>query len=375
MEHRRRRRRTSARWPPTLARRLLAEQARARRRRAPRPGQVVPGRAAAALADRRSPGAPTASRSGATRRCSTTRGGRPVADAGSADARRRRRSLDRASRPGSASPPEFAAAAVRGPARTHAGDEARLPAGDRRRATSTRRRPGCADPDARAAVVAALDADAGDPAGWVLPLHRRRGRHAAGRPTRWPTRRGRLVLLPGTSPVGLRLPLDSIAWTPPPATPGAGSPFAGAAAAAAPTRRSGARPPPPRPSTPVEDAPTTALCVEERDGHVCRLPAAARASSSRRSSCSRPSRSRPPRSACPVVLEGYPLPGDPRLAHPDRHPGPGRHRGQRAARRRPGPSWSTSTERLDAAGPRGRPGAPRSSPSTARTPAPAAATT
>ncbi|MGD9792703.1 MAG: transglutaminase family protein, partial [Acidimicrobiia bacterium] len=51
-------------------------------------------------------------------------------------------------------------------------------------------------------------------AGWVMPLHRRAGS------TRWATcrwrfRRGQLFLLPGDSPLGLRLPLNAVSWTPP----------------------------------------------------------------------------------------------------------------------------------------------------------------
>ncbi|MCO6412480.1 MAG: transglutaminase family protein [Thiogranum sp.] len=47
-----------------------------------------------------------------------------------------------------------------------------------------------------------------EPTGFVLPL-----RYADGwRSSRWPLRRGRLFLLPGDSPLGYRLPLDSLPW-------------------------------------------------------------------------------------------------------------------------------------------------------------------
>ncbi|HEX4191260.1 MAG TPA: transglutaminase family protein [Marmoricola sp.] len=67
--------------------------------------------------------------------------------------------------------------------------------------------------NARAAVelLGELDAAETEPTGYVLPL-------ATGEDWTspvWRLRRGRLVLAPGTSPVGLRLPLDSIAWTDP----------------------------------------------------------------------------------------------------------------------------------------------------------------
>ncbi|HCU78830.1 MAG TPA: transglutaminase, partial [Microbacterium sp.] len=59
--------------------------------------------------------------------------------------------------------------------------------------------------------LAALDRDVDTPTGWVLPLT------TDGHWTSpvWTFRRGRLVLSPGTSPIGLRLPLDSVSWTPP----------------------------------------------------------------------------------------------------------------------------------------------------------------
>src|SRR5580765_1428963 len=126
--------------------------------------------------------------------------------------------------------------------------EARLPAGE----------PPTQDPDApldadlRTALVRVLDADAGEPTGWVLPLHAAPDGDGLGT-TAWRFRRGRLVLSAGTSPIGLRLPLDAIAWTPPPPTPDRASmePVGPLVATAGAAR-----------VTPPDDAPTTALCVE-----------------------------------------------------------------------------------------------------------------
>ncbi|GAA1706662.1 transglutaminase family protein [Microbacterium sediminicola] len=59
--------------------------------------------------------------------------------------------------------------------------------------------------------LAALDRDVKEPTGWVLPL----ATEGEWSSPVWSFRRGRLVLTPGTSPVGLRLPLDAIAWAPP----------------------------------------------------------------------------------------------------------------------------------------------------------------
>ncbi len=154
-------------------------------------------------------------------------------------------------------------------------------------------------PEARAAAVARLSEPQGDPTGWVLPLFHSddTGRWAT---TRWRTRRGHLFLVPGTSPLGLRLPLDSLGWEPPEARPER-SPLA--------------------PSEPLgedvdavvveaADVPRTALSVEERDGHVfvflppietfaagLQLVAAVERAAAT--------------VGVPVVLEGYPLPGDP----------------------------------------------------------------
>jgi uncharacterized protein (DUF2126 family)/transglutaminase-like putative cysteine protease len=173
-----------------------------------------------------------------------------------------------------------------------------------------------ARPDARTELVARLDAGSTVPVGWVLPLHRTEDgvRWAT---TRWTFRRGGLVLRAGSSAIGLRLPLDSIGWTapqarpehsefdPPDELPPPGGPAAMAAAV-----------------TPVAEAPTTALAVEQRHGHLfvflpplesfedaVELIAVIEGAAGE--------------IATPVVLEGYPLPGDPRTRTLSVTPDPG----------------------------------------------------
>lgn len=101
-----------------------------------------------------------------------------------------------------------------------------------------------------------LDRDTGVASGHVLPLTT--GEDGWTAPT-WRFRRGRLVLLPGTSPVGLRLPLEAITWTdatepPEPSYLAAGPPLVAGI--------------PPVEVVPAEDAPTTALAFEGREGFV-----------------------------------------------------------------------------------------------------------
>jgi uncharacterized protein (DUF2126 family)/transglutaminase-like putative cysteine protease len=168
--------------------------------------------------------------------------------------------------------------------------------------------------DARTALVSRLDEPVTDPAAYVLPLHRRDD--ASGWASAdWKLRRGRIVLLEGDSPAGLRLPLDSISWEPPRPTYDA-DPLAGRAALAADAAEKTAA---------VEDAdsaPTTALVAEIRDGHlyvylppteelehfvdlVSRVEAAAA------------------KVDCAVVIEGYGPPPDPRIASMTITPDPG----------------------------------------------------
>jgi uncharacterized protein (DUF2126 family) len=139
---------------------------------------------------------------------------------------------------------------------------------------------------ARLAAVAALDeAGRGGPVGWVIPLHPvadawpgprdedQPGKHV-GEPsgeqpgwatTRWTLRRGFLALVPGDSPIGFRLPLDSLTWRPePPEEPEVSpfdelSPLPGGKAA---RRRRKAK------EVKPEEVPRGALCVEHREGKV-----------------------------------------------------------------------------------------------------------
>lgn len=176
-------------------------------------------------------------------------------------------------------------------------------------------------PDARATLLARLDESVTEPTAFVLPLHRRddgQGWASAD----WKLRRGRIVLLEGDSPAGLRLPLNSISWKPPKPSFEAdplhlrpaltvGGPVGNGGAAAVVTS-----------DDDDEWVPTTALVAEIRDGllyvflpptdeleHfvdlIGRIEGAAAAI------------------GCPVVIEGYGPPADPRLKSMSITPDPG----------------------------------------------------
>ena len=67
------------------------------------------------------------------------------------------------------------------------------------------------DPNERAMMVRAFATGLGNPAGYVLPLRRAWWQARAGWiGGRWPVRAENVFLLPGDSPVGLRLPLDTL---------------------------------------------------------------------------------------------------------------------------------------------------------------------
>ncbi|HEV8626039.1 MAG TPA: transglutaminase family protein [Acidimicrobiia bacterium] len=184
-----------------------------------------------------------------------------------------------------------------------------------------------ADARARREVVERLDAAKGSPAGWVVPVHHL---PTGGRPgasgwatTRWEPARGHIFLVPGDSPLGLRLPLRSLVAKPTPRPPDRSPfedrpplgphPFAAAPAAAV---------VPPARVVPPQEALTTALCVERREGrlHVflppfrhleycVQLLAAVESAVAATGE--------------PVALEGYPPPADRRLGQFGVSPDPG----------------------------------------------------
>jgi uncharacterized protein (DUF2126 family) len=65
------------------------------------------------------------------------------------------------------------------------------------------------DPAERRRIARLLDGDPNAPAGWVLPLAHSQV-EGLWHTSAWPLRRDRLVLLPGDSPIGFRLPLDAL---------------------------------------------------------------------------------------------------------------------------------------------------------------------
>ncbi|MEU4451216.1 transglutaminase family protein [Nocardioides sp. NPDC023903] len=158
--------------------------------------------------------------------------------------------------------------------------------------------------------VTELDKEVTDPVGWVIPINTNDGEWTS---PQWRFRRGRLVLAPGTSAVGLRLPLDSISWHDPefPGEPSyltAGEPLD-----------------PEIPQVTVTDpdeAPTTALAIEERDGlvHVF-LPPTDRLEDY--VALLRVIEQAVNEAGVQVVLEGYGPPPDARLARLTVTPDPG----------------------------------------------------
>ncbi len=163
---------------------------------------------------------------------------------------------------------------------------------------------------ARMDFVAKLDASKGAVVAHVIPLHRPPGETMRWGTTHWHLRRGSLFLLPGDSPAGLRLPLESLTWAAAP-TDEDRSPFDEFPE----LDKTPATPPDSTFSAlvvPTAKCPSTALSVEVRNGHlhvflppfVALEDGVALVSVLERAT-----------ETCgePIVLEGYPLPRDPRL--------------------------------------------------------------
>lgn len=161
------------------------------------------------------------------------------------------------------------------------------------------------------------DAQTIAPAGWVVPVFVDPVAREGWATTQWRTRRNHLYLTQGTSPLGLRLPLNSIAW--------GDSPEIVLNADGDAERRlpepTGANVKPAR-VIDVRRAPRTALTVEVRQGHVfVFLPPLDRLDDAVEllGAVERAAQA----TGTKVVLEGYPLPNDDRLASLSVTPDPG----------------------------------------------------
>ncbi|KPA14033.1 IMP dehydrogenase [Candidatus Magnetomorum sp. HK-1] len=65
------------------------------------------------------------------------------------------------------------------------------------------------DPEERERLARVFEKDLGDPIGFILPIQ-----YGSWKTGSWPFRGNHMFLIPGDSPVGLRLPLDSLPWLP-----------------------------------------------------------------------------------------------------------------------------------------------------------------
>ena len=191
------------------------------------------------------------------------------------------------------------------------------------------------DADERQRLARILDRGLHRPAGYVLPL--RRAWWEPGAPWQsgpWPVRAERLHLVPGDSPIGLRLPLEALPTDDVVEAPAPSDPFT--------PRRplptwpgeqpqiARSRVPPaerPRTAQRLEESAEasgirTALCVEPRDGRLCVfLPPLERLEDYLELVHVVECTAR--RLATPVVIEGYPPPQDARLRHFRITPDPG----------------------------------------------------
>jgi uncharacterized protein (DUF2126 family) len=185
------------------------------------------------------------------------------------------------------------------------------------------------DTEERARLARLLERGLDRPTGFVLPIQVWQSRDGGGwRSEAWSLRRKRLFLIPGDSPVGFRLPLESLPWLPEeeypysvPADPFEERPPLPDPALLrqqrTPTMAAGR--PTPRQTIVGQRAPgggrvavRTALSVEPRDGHLCVfLPPAEAADDYVVLLAAIEDTAR--HLALPVQVEGYTPPHDPRL--------------------------------------------------------------
>jgi len=187
------------------------------------------------------------------------------------------------------------------------------------------------DPRERERLRRVFERGLENPTGYVLPLQRGFGKHGPEWQTGlWMLRGQHLFLVPGDSPLGLRLPLPSLAWVAAseapqffPADPIA--PLSALPVAARPTLQSRGGDKRDKKPAPGESAPwivRTALCVEPRDGrlHVFMPPQSSTEDYIDLLAAVEDTASH---LGTPVVIEGYALPPDYRLNRISVTPDPG----------------------------------------------------
>lgn len=128
------------------------------------------------------------------------------------------------------------------------------------------------DPEARARMARVFEQGLNNPRGFVLPVQRWNAA-PRWRSERWQLRRSHLFLMPGDSPLGLRLPLDSLGYVPPDQYPYIVERDPMEARGKLPVFSLPARPDSPERLEPEElntSVPVrTAMSVEVRDGVLC----------------------------------------------------------------------------------------------------------
>ena len=198
--------------------------------------------------------------------------------------------------------------------------------------------PKLADPEERARMVRVFERGLGRPSGFVLPVQRWNAVAAGGWQSElWNLRRGKLFLMPGDSPVGLRLPLGSLPAAEPDDVPGVvpADPFAAPdelpdpdtmaqayRAAAAPSATQSTQATQVEQEISPDTTVRTALSVEPRDGRLnVFMPPVARLEDYLELIAAVEATAE--RLGLPVHVEGYPPPHDPRLAVVKVTPDPG----------------------------------------------------